>query len=207
MIPSFPLMESRRSMISRLYVRVRDLFLALWREVAKFGVVGGAAFVIDSAIFLWLLSGPLDDSQLKAKVVAGAVATLFSWVANRYWTFRHSRTRGKMRELVLFLLMNAIGLGIQTGCVGVSKYLLGMDSVTQVFIAGNVIGLVLATAFRFFAYKFWVFTGGPAAEREAGPHMISDRELLTGEVPVVPGDHAGAHTAPAGEGLSGPPRS
>ncbi|GAA3074722.1 MULTISPECIES: GtrA family protein [Actinomycetes] len=188
-------------MISRLFVRIRDLFLAVWREVAKFGVVGGVAFVIDSAVFLWLLSGPLDDSQLKAKVVAGAVATLFSWVANRYWTFRHSRTRGKMRELVMFLLMNAIGLGIQTGCVGVSKYLLGMDSVTQVFIAGNVIGLVLATAFRFFAYKFWVFTGEPA-EREAGPHMISDRELLTGEIPVVTGSHR-----TTGEGLSRPPRS
>ena len=196
-------MESLQSMISRLWFRARDLFLVLWRELAKFGVVGGVAFVIDSAIFLWLLSGPLDDSQLKAKVVAGAVATMFSWVANRYWTFRHSRTRGKMRELMMFLLMNAIGLGIQTGCVGVSKYLLGMDSVTQVFIAGNVIGLVLATAFRFVAYKFWVFTGEAEAEHEPGPHMISDRELLTGDIPVVTGEHRPARD----EHLSRHPRS
>ncbi|GAB3192618.1 GtrA family protein [Nesterenkonia suensis] len=190
-------------MISRLWCRARDLFLVLWRELAKFGVVGGVAFVIDSAIFLWLLRGPMDDSQLKAKVVAGVVATLFSWVANRYWTFRHSRTRGKMRELVLFLLMNAIGLGIQTGCVGVSKYLLGLDSVTQVFIAGNIIGLVLATAFRFVAYKFWVFTGDAQREPEPGPHMISDRELLTGEVPVVSEDEPRPHD----DDLSRPPRS
>ncbi|PRZ18165.1 GtrA family protein [Nesterenkonia sandarakina] len=145
-------------MISKLSRRIENLFLTLWREVAKFGAVGGVAFIIDSAIFLWLISGPMDDSQLKAKVVSGVVATLFSWVANRYWTFRHKRSTGKTRELVMFLVTNAIGLGIQTGCVGIAKYVLGMDSVSEVFIAGNVIGLVLATIFRFFAYKYWVFT-------------------------------------------------
>jgi putative flippase GtrA len=145
-------------MITKLYRRIENLVFTLWREVAKFGAVGGVAFIIDSAIFLWLISGPMDDSQLKAKVVAGVVATMFSWMANRYWTFRHRRSTGKTRELVLFLLMNAIGLGIQTGCVGIAKYVLGMDSVSEVFIAGNVIGLVLATIFRFFAYKYWVFT-------------------------------------------------
>ena len=196
--------------------RVRSLILRLWREVAKFGVVGGVAFIIDSAIFLWLLGGPMAGSELKAKVVAGVIATVFSWVANRYWTFRHHRTTTKVREVTMFMLMNAIGLGIQTGCVGISKYILEMDSVTQIFIAGNVIGLVLATTFRFVAYKFWVFTGTPepaaagtaaGAEGRAhsgatagsaqmagaevgpadeGPHMLSDRELMTGDVPVIP---------------------
>lgn len=169
-------------MIARLARRAVDLFLRLWREVAKFGVVGGLAFIIDSGVFLALLQGPMPDSQLKAKVLAGTVATLFSWVANRYWTFRHKRSAGKARELMLFLVMNAIGLGIQTSCVGVSKYLLGLDSVTQVFIAGNVIGLVLATSFRFVAYKLWVFTGD---QEDQHAHMLSDRELLTGEVPMV----------------------
>ncbi len=194
--------------------RARSLILRLWREVAKFGVVGGVAFIIDSAIFLWLLGGPMAGSELKAKVVAGVIATVFSWVANRYWTFRHHRTTTKVREVTMFMLMNAIGLGIQTGCVGISKYIFEMDSVTQIFIAGNVIGLVLATTFRFVAYKFWVFTGTPepataggAAEGRAqsgapvssaqmagaevgpadeGPHMLSDRELMTGDVPVIP---------------------
>ena len=83
--------------------RIRAVVRLLWREVAKFGTVGGIAFIIDSGIYLWLLSGPMADSAGKAKVIAGLVATVFSWLANRYWTFRHRRQANPVREAVLFV--------------------------------------------------------------------------------------------------------
>ncbi len=173
-------------MLTRLYITLRDLALKLWREVAKFGAVGGVAFIIDSAIFLWLISGPMHDSHVKSKAIAVAVATLFSWVGNRYWTFRHRRTRTKTRELVMFVLMNLIGLAIQSGCVVVSYYLLGLTSATASFVSGSIIGMGLAMVFRFIAYKFWVFTGdAPDLPAEDGPHLLSDRELVTGEIEQV----------------------
>lgn len=178
-------------MITRLYTTLRDLALKLWREVAKFGAVGGVAFLIDSAIFLWLISGPMADSHVKSKAIAVAVATLFSWVGNRYWTFRHRRTQTRARELVMFVLMNLIGLGIQSGCVVVSYYLLGLTSATASFVSGSIIGMGLAMVFRFIAYKFWVFTGdapdlpGEDGPEEDGLHMLSDRELVTGEIEQV----------------------
>lgn len=184
-------------MISRLYTTLRDLALKLWREVAKFGVVGGVAFLIDSAIFLWLISGPMHDSHVKSKAIAVAVATLFSWVGNRYWTFRHRRTPTRARELIMFVVMNLIGLGIQSGCVVISFYVLGLTSTTASFISGSVVGMGLAMVFRFIAYRYWVFTGdaGAPAEREApaegeGLHMLSDRELVTGEVEQVQAEPA-----------------
>lgn len=179
--------EFRPLMITRLYTKVRSLVTVLWREVAKFGVVGGVAFLIDSAVFLWLISGPMDDSHVKSKAIAVAIATVFSWIGNRYWTFRHRRTKTKTRELVMFFLMNLIGLGIQSGCVVVSYYLLGLQSATASFVSGSIVGMGLAMCFRFVAYKFWVFTGDAEPEHHDsdGPHMLSDRELLTGEIPVV----------------------
>lgn len=151
-------------MFERISTKIQGLVSLLWREVAKFGIVGGAAFIIDSGIYLWMLAGPMGDSPVKAKIVAGVVATLFSWVANRYWTFRHRRQANVVRELVMFLVMNAIGLGIAAACVWVTKYLLGLTDTTSVFIAGSVVGLILGTIFRFFAYRFWVFGGQEAAE-------------------------------------------
>lgn len=167
-------------MLSNLWQRLIALVRMLWREVAKFGTVGAAAFVIDSAVFIWMLNGPLEGSPVKAKIVAGVVATVFSWVANRFWTFRHRRQANVVRELVLFLVMNAIGLGIQAGCVFIAQYWMGLTDSTSLFIAGNVIGLFFGTVFRYFAYRFWVFK----EELDEEPGFENDIAVITGQLPV-----------------------
>lgn len=169
------------SMIKSLWSRGVGLFHLLWRELAKFGVVGGVAFVIDSAVFLWLITGPMDDSHVKAKAIAVAVATLFSWIGNRYWTFRHQRTRTRMRELAMFILMNIIGLLIMSGCVAFSYYILGLRTELASFISGSIIGMGLAMCFRFVAYKLWVFTGGD----DDGGASAAPVAPWTGSVPRV----------------------
>lgn len=161
-------------MLKGLLEKASGLFSLLWREVMKFGVVGGIAFVIDTAVFLWMMNGPLEGSEVKAKIVGGVVATMFSWVANRFWTFRHRRRASVVRELAMFLLMNGIGLFIAAACVWVTKYWLGLADQTSLFIAGSVVGLVLGTIFRFFAYRFWVFT----EELDAEPAFEHDHEIL-----------------------------
>lgn len=161
-------------MITSAAERIRGLASLFWREVLKFGTVGGIAFVIDSALYIWLFTGPMNDSEVKAKVVASIVATCFSWVANRYWTFRHRRQANVLRELVLFLIMNGIGLAIAAGCVAFAKYILGLTDKPSLFIAGSVVGLVLGTIFRFFAYRFWVFT----EELDQEPQFAHDHELI-----------------------------
>lgn len=151
------------------------LVRAFWRQLAKFGVVGGVAFVIDSAIFLSLITGPMEDSHVKSRLIAGAVATLFSWIGNRYWTFRHQRTPTRVRELVMFIIMNLIGMGIQAACVFISFYGLGLTSATASFVSGNIIGLGFAMCFRFVAYKLWVFTGESGSPApEAAQHDAAD---------------------------------
>ena len=190
--------------MSTLWHKVRRLFHALWRELAKFGAVGGIAFIIDSAIFLWLITGPMADSHVKARIIAGGVATIFSWIGNRYWTFRRQRTRTRLRELLLFIIMNVIGMGIQAACVFISFYGLGLTSASASFISGNIIGLGFAMCFRFVAYKFWVFTGDPDSARAAaarsaetgGPqedlHLIADTDVLH----PAEGPEAGAAGSP-----------
>ena len=168
-------------MLSDLWGRLTGMASLLWREVAKFGTVGAAAFVVDSLVFWWMMTGPLEGSNVKAKIVGGVVATLFSWVANRYWTFRDKRSSNKTRELVMFLIMNAIGLGIQAGCVAIAQYLMGVTDPTGLFIAGNVIGLFFGTVFRYFAYRFWVFK----EELDVEPGFANDLAIITGQMPVL----------------------
>jgi putative flippase GtrA len=187
-------------MFSNLWQRLVALVAMLWREVAKFGAVGAAAFVVDSVVFLWLMAGPMEGSNVKSKVVASVVATVFSYAANRFWTFRHRRQSNVMREFVLFAIMNVIGMGIAAACVFVAQYWLGVTSTTGIFIAGSVVGLILGTIFRFFAYRFWVFT----EELDADPQFAHDRERLTGQMPVIHTEDTPARhrTGPDSEGAA-----
>lgn len=165
--------------MQHLMHRIVALTKLVWREVAKFGVVGGIGFFIDTGIFLWLITGPMEDSAVKAKIIATGVATIFSWVANRYWTFRNRRQSNVVREMVLFLVMNGIGAGIQAAFVFIAKYLLDITSAGGMVLFGNVIGLGFATIFRFISYRLWVFTEAV----EADPNTVHDRDALTEAVP------------------------
>ena len=92
-------------MFTTLADRIRGLASLFWREVAKFGAVGGVAFVIDNGLTYYLMHGPMTDSEAKARFVGASVATVFSWIANRLWTFRHRRQANVLREFLMFVLI------------------------------------------------------------------------------------------------------
>ena len=128
-------------------------------ELAKFGSIGLLAFFVDLGVFNLLLIG-FRWSPTVATVVSVTVATLFSWVGNRYWTFAAQKTTARGRELAGFILANLVGMAIGVACVYLSHYVLGFTSPLADNIAKNVVGLGLGTVFRYFAYRRWVFIGG-----------------------------------------------
>lgn len=160
-------------MITTIADRIRAIASLFWRELAKFGAVGGVAFIIDKGLFWLLIHGPMADSEVKAQVVSAAIATVFAWIANRYWTFRHRRQANLVREAMMFAFINAIGLGIAAGFVWLAKYPLDITDRSGLFAAG-VVGTVLATAVRFVAYRFWVFN----EELDQEPGFAHDHEIL-----------------------------
>lgn len=157
--------------------RLRAAGSSLLQQLAKFGVVGGAAYVIDVGVFnllSYLGENPLLAGQpILAKVVSTAVATVVAWLGNRYWTFRHTRRPELGREFLLYLIMCTIGLGISLLCLWASHYVFGFTSALADNIAANVIGLAAGTVFRFWAYQRFVFTHGrsaaPSTETNAEP--------------------------------------
>ncbi|BCW53862.1 MULTISPECIES: GtrA family protein [Micrococcaceae] len=160
-------------MFSALSDRIRGLASLFWREVAKFGAVGGVAFVIDNGLTYYLMHGPMSDSEAKARFVGATVATVFSWVANRFWTFRHRRQANILREFVMFAIINGIGIGISTGFTALAKYWMGIDDKNLLFLAG-VAGILVATVVRFFAYRFLVFN----EELDQEPEFSHDHEII-----------------------------
>ena len=163
-------------------------FKALWHlfiaELMKFGTVGGLAFLVNAVVVWVLMSTVLHDGHLKAKAIATVVATVFSWLANRYWTFRDKRQADTKREAWQFLVANVIGLSIELSCLGVSVYVLGLTSEFASFISGTIIGTVLGTVFRYLAYRFWVYAKPLDSEPGFAPSTASEMAAITGSLPV-----------------------
>jgi len=138
----------------------------LVRELMKFGVVGGVAFVVDVGLFNLLLH--LTDKPLTSKTISTIAATTVAYAGNRTWTFRRRSRSTVRREYSLFFLLNGVGMLIALTCLAISHYLLGYTSTLADNVAANVVGLGLGTAFRFWSYRRWVFPELLPAAAEPG---------------------------------------
>jgi putative flippase GtrA len=142
------------SVVRSLYERVEHL----GREVAKFGIVGAVAYVIDTGVFnLLKYNGPITHKVITDKIISVSLAATFAYFANRHWTWKARARTGLGREYALFFVFNGVGLGIALACLATSHYVLDMRSGLADNISANVIGTVLGTLFRFWAYRRWVF--------------------------------------------------
>jgi putative flippase GtrA len=143
-------------------------FAHLRRELAKFGSVGAIAFVITFAIFN-VLHNSAGVGPISSNAIATVLATTFAYFANRHWTFRHRDRIGMGREYVLFFGLNGVGLVITSLFVGFTAYVLGLKGVIP-SNAALFVGTGVATLFRFWSYKKWVFlpATAPAADLYAG---------------------------------------
>ncbi|GAA3189750.1 MULTISPECIES: GtrA family protein [Streptomyces] len=138
----------------------------LCREVAKFGAVGGAGVLVNLGVFN-LVRQVTDLQVVRASVIATVVAIVFNYVGFRYFTYRDRDKSGRTREMTLFLLFSAVGLVIENGVLYTATYGFGWDSPLQSNIF-KFLGIGVATLFRFWSYRTWVFRALPVREPGAG---------------------------------------
>jgi len=138
-----------------LYARYRHLV----PELLKFCVVGGFGAVVDLG-GAGVLHGALHVEALEAKAISTIVAMVLTYLGSRFWTFKHRENQALGRELALFIVLNVIGLVIAEAVIAIVTYALGLHS-QLAYNGASVIGTGLATIFRYFAYRQWVFTAPP----------------------------------------------
>jgi putative flippase GtrA len=158
-------------------------------ELIKFVIVGATTFVIDSAIFYTLKLTVLEPKPVTAKVIAGIVAVIASYILNREWSFRHRGGRERHHEALLFFAFSGVGVLLSMAPLWVSTYVLAlrvpMVSLTAEniadFISAYVIGNLLQMAFRFWAFRRWVFPDEFGRE----PDKVLESALTAGGIAEV----------------------
>src|SRR5215831_18829858 len=145
-----------------LYVRFRQLI----HEFAKFGIIGVIGLVITNGGYILLHShgvGPVTSTT-----IATIVATTVAYIGNRYWSFRHRERTSVPREGLIFFVLNGIGLLIQDAVVAFNAYILHLEHHKLAeFVALNI-GIAIATVFRFWSYRKFVWRLTPNDDSGTG---------------------------------------
>ncbi|MGD8195587.1 GtrA family protein [Herbiconiux sp. P18] len=124
-----------------------------------FLVVGGGAFVVDAVTYNVLVfwPGPLADEPIWAKIISIAIASVFTYVGNRLWTFADRKSRLTLQRAAVFVGLNLVAIALQLGCLSFSRYVLHLSDPVSDNVSGTLIGQALATVFRYVTYGRWVF--------------------------------------------------
>lgn len=153
-------------------VSLRTRFAELIPELAKFGLVGLAGSIVDLGGAAYL-HGALGIGPMVSKALSLTAATVVTYLGSRFWTFRHRVNQALLREGILFVVLNLVGLAIAECVIAVVTYGLDLRG-TLAYNAASVVGTGLGTIFRYFSYKKWVFlAGAPGAAVAAGEAAVS----------------------------------
>lgn len=179
--------------IARLPRQIRP-FAERHHELIKFALVGATTFVIDSAIFYTLKLTILEPKPVTAKIIAGIVAVIASYILNREWSFKDRGGRERHHEALLFFGVSGVGVMLAMAPLYFSSYVLGLrvpevsltvENIAD-FVSAYVIGNLLQMAFRFWAFRRWVFPD----EHARNPEKALESTLTAGGIAEAFEDHA-----------------
>lgn len=145
------------------------LRLDWWQRLRRGGaflVVGLLGFVIDAGTYNMLVffggRGPMFEQPLTAKIIAIVVATIGTYIGNRFWTYGdRPPPSNRMRQYLLYAVLNVVAIGLQLGCLAFSRYVLDLATPLADNISGTLIGQAVAVVFRYWAYGRFVFVDDP----------------------------------------------
>jgi putative flippase GtrA len=140
--------------------RLRRLSL----EVARFSAVNVVATAVALVLFNLLghglkgwFDGPLNGQVIYAYLLANSVGMVISYYGSRHFAFRHRRAAGPGGGMVTYFAINLASFVIPVTCLWFSRSVLKWDTIYADNVSGNVIGALLGNAFRFWAFRRFVF--------------------------------------------------
>ncbi len=157
-------------------------------QLVKFVLVGGSNTLVDMIVHtvLNIVGVPI----YLAKCIGYLCGIVNSYFLNSGWTFKKERKRDA-REIILFLVVNAVTLGLSLGMIALFKNVLGWDAwwnalVGQGFLGKVVDGerfcslcaTVIALPINFVLNKLFVFRGGstPPDAASASDEATDEKE-------------------------------
>ncbi len=134
----------------------------LMKQIMKFGIVGGLAFLIDFIVYTIVLRAiTWEYNYLLAGFAGFMISLIFNYLASMAFVFERKENADRKKEFSIFLVLSLIGMGINTLilwlCMDVIYYHVGwVQNLTMVileFLHNIGIGIANATELAALASK------------------------------------------------------
>lgn len=120
-------------------------------QLMKFGVVGIVATVIDFVV-LTILTETFSVHYLTSAAIGFIVSTLFNYIASMRYVFNSRfRPHEKRKELIIFILLSVVGLGLNQFFMW-----LFVEFFSIFYIFSKVLATVLVMAWNFVSRKIFI---------------------------------------------------
>ena len=131
-------------------------------QFAKFGVVGGIAFLIDYGVMV-LLTEVFGVNYLVSATISFIVSVVFNYLASMRYVFTHKEDMSSRREFIIFIVLSVIGLGLNDLCMWFFTGLLGIS-----YLISKIIATAIVMVYNFITRKIFLDAGDrPVPEQMA----------------------------------------
>lgn len=121
----------------------------LIKQILKFGVVGGLAFIIDYAL-LYTLTEYLNIHYLISSIISFSVSVIFNYILSIKWVFDVNKKQGT-KEFIVFIILSVIGLIINS----IIMYLM-VDIMHIYYMLSKLVSTFIVMIYNFITRKIFI---------------------------------------------------
>ena len=121
----------------------------LVKQIFRFTLIGGIAFLIDSTI-LFILTDYVGVHYLISSMISYTVSVIFNYIMSILWVFDVNKKQTR-RDIVIFFILSLIGLGINQLIMYIS-----VDLMNIYYMISKVISTALVMVYNFITRKKFV---------------------------------------------------
>ena len=122
----------------------------LFKQILRFGIVGGTAFIIDYAL-LYICTEYLGIYYFISSIISFSVSTIFNYIASIYWVFDVNKEKSQSRNFVLFVGLSIVGLGINQLIMG-----FGVEQLHVYYMIVKIGATAIVMVFNFITRKMFL---------------------------------------------------
>lgn len=123
------------------------------KQIIRFGVVGGTAFLIDFGV-LWFCTDVVGVNYLISNCIAFSVSVIYNYILSILWVFETKKKRDKLFEVLIFVFLSIIGLGINELIMWISVSKFGASH-----LFSKIVATALVMIYNFVSRKFFLEKG------------------------------------------------